>query len=109
MACLIVRKREASPISSAHVRAVIGPTPGMVLSRLSLSASKRSRSRELIRAYSIFPRLCDRLPAELEQGPNAFVDLFIGREQLTEVAHLMEPLLVVTHAGFHQQTRNPVL
>jgi hypothetical protein len=30
--CLIVRKRGTSPISKAHVSAVIGPTPGTVLS-----------------------------------------------------------------------------
>ena len=54
MACLIVRKRETSPISSAHVSAVIGPTPGTVLSLLILSANNGSRSRELIKAYSVY-------------------------------------------------------
>jgi hypothetical protein len=39
MACLIVRKRETSPISNAHVSAVIGPTPAIVRSLLIRSAS----------------------------------------------------------------------
>ena len=54
MACRIDRKREISPISSAQVSAVMGPTPGTVLSRLILSASKGSRCSELTRAYSVF-------------------------------------------------------
>jgi hypothetical protein len=49
--------RETSPISSAQVRAVIGPTPGTVLSRLIRSASRGSRCSELTRAYSVF---CNR-------------------------------------------------
>src|SRR5713226_8974350 len=54
MACRIDRKRDTSPISSAQVSAVMGPTPGTVLRRLILSHSKGSRCRELTRAYSIF-------------------------------------------------------
>jgi hypothetical protein len=54
IACLMVRKRETSPISSAHVSAVIGPTPGIVLSRLILSAKTGSRCNELTREYSVF-------------------------------------------------------
>src|SRR5437867_8414598 len=52
MASRIEGKRETSPISSAQVSAVIGPTPGTVLRRLIRSASKGSRCRELTRAYS---------------------------------------------------------
>src|SRR5437016_7409278 len=54
MASRIEGKRETSPISSAQVSAVIGPTPGTVLRRLIRSASKGSRCRELTRAYSVF-------------------------------------------------------
>jgi hypothetical protein len=43
MAFLIEPKRETSPISSAHVSAVIGPTPGTVLSRVIRSANTGSR------------------------------------------------------------------
>jgi hypothetical protein len=50
-------KRVTSPISSAHVKAVIGPTPGTVRSCLILSANRGSRWRELTRAYSVF---CNR-------------------------------------------------
>jgi hypothetical protein len=39
----VPRQRETSPISSAHVSAVIGPTPGTVLSLLILSANNGSR------------------------------------------------------------------
>lgn len=39
-------KRVTSPISRAHVSAVIGPTPGTVLSRLSLSFRSGSRPPE---------------------------------------------------------------
>src|SRR5437867_11443655 len=42
-AFLIEPKRETSPISSAHVSAVIGPTPGTVLSLLIRSANTGSR------------------------------------------------------------------
>src|SRR5256886_14088032 len=48
------RGETTSPISSAQVSAVIGPTPGTVLRRLIRSASKGSRCRELTRAYSVF-------------------------------------------------------
>src|SRR6266849_1126856 len=109
MACRIEGKRETSPISSAQVNAVIGPTPGTVLRRLIRSASKGSRCSELTRAYSVF---CSRTMLSLlqpQQRPDSLIHLLVGREQLTEVAHFVQPLLVVTHSGFHQQTRDPIL
>src|SRR5437667_11749056 len=65
MASRIEGKRETSPISSAQVSAVIGPTPGTVLRRLIRSASKGSRCRELTRAYpfSAVARCCLGSPA----------------------------------------------
>ena len=62
MACLMDRKREVSPTSSAQVSAVIGPTPGMVLSRLSLSASSGSWSSDRSRVVSslIDRSMCSR-------------------------------------------------
>src|SRR5215472_11450900 len=46
--------RDTSPISSAQVSAVMGPTPGTVLRRWILSARSGSRLREFTRAYSVF-------------------------------------------------------
>ena len=54
MACLMERKRDVSPSSSTQVRAVIGPTPGTVLKRLSRSVSKGSRSSDFRSALSIW-------------------------------------------------------
>ena len=48
-----IHVREVSPISSAHVSAVIGPTPGTVRSRLSLSSSSGSRSSDRSSAASM--------------------------------------------------------
>ena len=109
MACLIVRKRETSPISKAQVSAVIGPTPGTVLSLLILSVSNGSRSRELIKAYSVSPTALDRLPAQLQQRPYARMNLLVRGEQFTEITHLVQPLFVVLHACLHQQAGDPVL
>src|SRR5258705_1990601 len=46
----------------------------------------------------------DRLPAELQQRPYAWRNLLVRREQFPEVTHLVQPLLVVLHAGFHHQS-----
>src|ERR1017187_7289847 len=81
MAFLIDWKRGTSPISRTQVSAVIGPTPGTVLKRVSRSASSGSRSRPLLK---------------------------LSRETI-KVAHLVQPLLVVAHTGLHQQARDPVL
>ena len=56
MACRIDRKREMSPISRAHVSAVIRPTQGTVCSRRTLSARNGSRSSERINADSMCRR-----------------------------------------------------
>jgi hypothetical protein len=37
------------------------------------------------------------------------MDLFVARQQLTEITYFVQPLLVIAHPGFHQQTRNPIL
>src|SRR5713101_7592724 len=67
MASRIEGNRESSPISSAQVSAVIGPTPGTVLRRLIRLASKGSRWRELTKAYSVF---CNRT-MESSEDPDA--------------------------------------
>jgi hypothetical protein len=58
----MVLKREVSPTSRAQVSAVMGPTPGMVLNRLSLSASSGSRSSDRSRVVSslIDRSICSR-------------------------------------------------
>ena len=47
--------------------------------------------------------------AKPEQGPDTVADLLVGREQLGEVTHLVQPLLVIAHSAFHQQARYTVL
>jgi hypothetical protein len=102
MACLIDRKRDVSPTARAQVSAVIGPTPGMVLNRLSLSLSSGTRSSD--RKSCIQPdRSVDVFPAEAEQRPDALADLLVGRHQVGKVAHAVQPQLVVAHSGLHQQ------
>src|SRR5258708_27588742 len=109
MACLTDWKRETSPISRAQVSAVIGPTPGIVLNRSSRSPSSGSRSSELNQGIVQPLRSNDRLPAQLQQRSDTLVNLFVARHQFREVTQLVQPLLVVTHSGLHQQTRNAVL
>ncbi len=48
----------------------------------------------------------DGLPAELQQRPYAAMNLLVGGEQLTEITHLVQPLLVVLHACLDQQSRD---
>src|SRR3982074_3456681 len=52
MAFLIEGKRCGSPISSAQVNAVIGPTAGMVINRSTRSISNESRSSDRTRALA---------------------------------------------------------
>jgi hypothetical protein len=53
MACLIDRKRDTSPISSAQVSAVMGPTPGTILRSLILSpATSRCRADQSKLAFA---------------------------------------------------------
>src|ERR1700682_6407691 len=109
MACRIDRKRETSPSSSAQVSAVIGPTPGTVLSRLILSASQGSRSRELTRPYSVF---CNRtMVSRLSFNKGRILSWTSSWLPHTrpEIACFVQPLLVIAHPGFHPQTRNPIL
>jgi len=45
-------------------------------------------------------------------GPSRYFTnraLLVVAEQIAEVAHLMQALLVVAHTGLHQQTGDPVL
>src|SRR5215472_15860593 len=109
MAFLIEEKRSTSPISSAHVSAVIGPTDGMVISRSTRSFSKESRSSDLTRALSCSLQSHDRLAAYPQQGTQPLINIGVRCQQLAEVAGLVQPLLVVAHSGFHQQHRNLVL
>src|SRR5216684_6297152 len=82
MASRIEGKRETSPISSAQVSAVMGPTPGTVLSRLIRSASKGSPLEGTDQGVFRFQ-------------PDTFIHLFVAGEQLTEIAHFVQPPLVV--------------
>src|SRR5439155_17796772 len=108
MASRIEGKRETSPISSAQVSAVIGPTPGTVLRRLIRSASKGSRCRELTRAYSVF---CSRtMLSRLTRSRGRILSFTSALlESNTEIPHFVQPPLVVAHSGFHQQTGDPIL
>ena len=45
----------------------------------------------------------------MQQRTVAGSDLFVGGEQLREVAHAVQPQLVVAHAGLHQQSGDPIL
>ncbi len=49
--------------------------------------------------------------AEMEEtrAVVTLIHVLIGGEQLPEIANSMEPLLVVAHSGFHQQTRDAIL
>jgi hypothetical protein len=88
------------------VSAVIGPTPGTVLRFFSRSRSSGSRSRELIKAYSV---LCSRTMVSRLSFSN-------GR-MLSSTSWLLSSnsrkyftlCNVVTHSGFHQEARDPIL
>src|SRR5690349_3541649 len=102
MACLIELNRDTSSISSAHVRAVIGPTPGTVLRLFNLSRNSGSRSRELTKAYSVF---CSRTIVSRLSFNNgrmlSSTSPLLSNQQLTEVLHLVQTLFVMAHARFH--------
>jgi hypothetical protein len=49
-----------------------------------------------------------RFPAELQQGPQALIDVRVALQQFTEVTNLVQLLLVVIHAGLHQQAGDSV-
>src|SRR5437016_7409280 len=105
MASRIEGKRETSPISSAQVSAVIGPTPGTVLRRLIRSASKGSRCRELTRAYpfSAVARCCLGSPA-------AEVGYSHSPRRCLRVAHGNTPLCAAAACcGSLRLTGDPIL
>src|SRR5205823_10816415 len=108
MASRIEGKRETSPISSAQVSAVIGPTPGTVLRRLIRSASKGSRCRELTRAYSVF---CSRtMLSRLTRSRGRILSFTSALlESSSRKYPIVQPPLVVAHSCFHQQTGDPIL
>ena len=47
--------------------------------------------------------------AKPKQGPDTVADLLVGRKQLGEVTHLVQPLLVIADPAFHEQPRYTVL
>src|SRR5947209_2642296 len=108
MASRIEGKRETSPISSAHVSAVIGPTPGTVLSCLIRSASKGSRCSELTRAYSVF---CNRtMLSRLTRSRGRILSLTSSLVASNSRKYFtLCTLLVVTHSCLHQQTGDAIL
>src|SRR5438876_3036036 len=109
MASRIEGKRETSPISSAQVSAVIGPTPGTVLRRLIRSASKGSRCRELTRAYSVFcsRTMLSRLTRSRGRILSFTSSLVVSNSR--KYFTLCSRLLVMADSCFHQQTRDAIL
>src|SRR6266852_4252027 len=109
MAFLIEEKRCTSPTSSTQVNAVIGPTAGMVINRSTRSISNESRSSDRTSALSVLCRrtTVSRHNRSSEHSPSSMS--LVGRQQFAEVAGLVEPLLVVAHACFHQQRADLVL
>src|SRR5712692_11712764 len=105
MASRIEGKRETSPISSAQVRAVIGPTPGTGSEASDSLGQQRVSLQGTDQGIFRFLQSHDAVTAHPQQRPDTLIHLFVGREQLTEVAYFVQPLLVVAHSGFHQQTR----
>src|SRR5438128_3190980 len=60
-------------------------------------------------AWLHFLQPYDGVPAEPQQRTDTLMHVLVSREQLAEIAHFVQPLLVVAHSGFHQQTRDPIL
>jgi hypothetical protein len=95
MAFLIEENRCTSPISSAQVNAVIGPTAGMVISRSTRSTSKESRSSVRTSALSV-RQAHHVLLAGAQQRFQPFIDALVGGQRFTKVSDLVEFLIVVT-------------
>src|SRR3954452_22977121 len=99
MACFTEWKHETSPISSAHVSAVIGPTPGTVLRFSSRSFDKRISFQRTDQSIIGLLQSFDGFAAELEQWPDAFIHFWVRGEQLSEILHLVQSLFVVGHSS----------
>ena len=85
---------------------MIGPTPGTVLSRLILSANTGSLERTDQSVLGLLAPF-DRLPAELQQRPDAAMNLLVGGEPLPEITHLA---IVATSAQITQCiTSDPIV
>ena len=78
------------------MNAVIGPTAGMVINLSTRSTNSESRSR-------VGTRALHRFAAKSQQRAQPFIEVWIRGQQFAKIAGLVQPLLVVTHSGFHQQ------
>jgi len=90
IACLVERKGDTSPISRTQVRAVSGPTPGIVRSRSNRPDSSGSRSNALnsVASKRIERSICSR--HSFKSGRMLSLTSSLDFNQLIEVALLRQ-------------------
>src|SRR5215467_12384454 len=103
MAFLIDEKRFTSSTSSTQVKAVIGPTAGMVMSRSRRSANSESRWSDRTRADSVFCRRTSVSRQSRSSGRRPSGVSGFGCQELFEVTHLVQLLFVIAHAPPHDR------